>query len=79
MDKDRSYFRNRCEYVPGNIFYLAGYQVIRMFAGAPSSKLLKSMVWEVDLAVVLGHVITALGDVLFFIAAFLIPKNHKNS
>lgn len=42
------------KYVPGNIFHLAGRQVIGMSAGAPSGKLLKSMLWELGLAAVAG-------------------------
>lgn len=42
------------KYVPGNIFHLAGRQVIGMSAGAPSGKLLKSMMWELGLAAVAG-------------------------
>lgn len=42
------------KYVPGNIFHLAGRQVMGMAAGAPSGKLLKSMMWELGLAAIAG-------------------------
>ncbi len=42
------------KYVPGNIFHLAGRQVMGMSVGAPSGKLLKSIIWELGLAATAG-------------------------
>lgn len=42
------------KYVPGNIFHLAGRQVLGMSAGVASGKLLKSIIWELGLAAVAG-------------------------
>lgn len=42
------------KYVPGNIFHLAGRQVLGMAAGWPARPLAKSALWEILLLVALG-------------------------
>ncbi len=44
------------KYVPGNIFHLAGRQVIGMAAGFPGSPLAKSAFWEIALIASMGSV-----------------------
>lgn len=42
------------KYVPGNIFHLAGRQVLGMAVGLPAQSLVKSTVWEMGLIAVAG-------------------------
>jgi hypothetical protein len=44
------------KYVPGNIFHLAGRQVMGMGAGVPAGALAKSAIWELGLIAIAGTI-----------------------
>ena len=59
-------FSQLAKYVPGNIFHLAGRQVIGMAAGVPGWSLAKSSVWELGLLAFTGAVFGVLALPLVF-------------